>query len=104
MKIFETNVKDNKEHKVVGFQAIIEDSEVDEIYDRLFSPMTNTKDVADVIIDSLLHNYTKAIVADKFIRTKDIRIDVIYHISVVGKNISFDMMLSKNDKIKEVFY
>ena len=96
---------DMKSLNLESYTVSINESMTNKIYNHLFDTMTIVPKTNSAIIDDILNNYIKTVVADEF--TKQIKITKgnIYKISVVthiGGNI--EMMLSMHDKLNEIFY
>jgi hypothetical protein len=104
MKIIKSGAVDNKHHKVILYNAIIDEEEMTTIFDRLFKPLSAMDKVANTIKDSILQDYIKTCVANEFLTRVEIDRSQIYKITVNSKLLDFDMMLSLHDKLDEVYY
>ncbi len=96
---------DNKQLKLESYIVRIDKTTSTEVYEKLFKDIPITAETHPAIIDSLLDNYIKLIVANEFKKFKKIIESEIYKITIVthlGSNI--EMMLSKHDKVKLIMF
>lgn len=96
---------DNKSLKLESYTVAINEVEVSKIYHHLFNTIDIVNKANTVIIDDILNNYIKTLVADAFIKQIKITKGNIYKITVVTHlGGTIEMMLSLHDKLNEIFY
>lgn len=96
---------DKKSLKLESYNVSVNEIETANIYSKLFDGLEITPKVNNAIIDDILNNYIKTIVANEFIKQITITKGMIYKITIVthlGNTI--EMMLSLHDKLNEIFY
>lgn len=96
---------DKKSLKLESYTVAVNEADSAKIYNLLFGTVEIASKANSSIIDDILNNYIKTIVADEFIKQVKITKGNIYKITIVthlGGNI--EMMLSLHDKLNEIFY
>lgn len=91
--------------KLESYTVVVNEAESSKIYHHLFGNIEIASKTNSAIIDDILNNYIKTIVANEFVKQIKITKGNIYKITVVthlGGNI--EMMLSMHDKLNEIFY
>ena len=104
MLLSKSGVSDHKHHNVDLYTIIIDDVELNWIYNKLFGELENMSNVSITIKDTLLISYIKTYVANTFMEKVTLERGKIYKISIKAKEIDIDMMISLHDKLNEVFY
>ncbi len=96
---------DKKSLNLESYTVSVNEELSSKIYNHLFNTIDIIPKTNNAIIDDILNNYIKTVVADEFIKQIKITKGNIYKITIVthlGGNI--EMMLSMHDKLNEIFY
>ena len=104
MILSKSGVSDHKQHSVDLYTMIIDDVELNWIYNKLFGDLDNVTKVSNTIKDNLLTTYIKTYVANTFMEKVTLERGKTYKISIKAKEVDIDMMISLHDKLDEVFY
>ena len=105
MKFKHLPENDKKSLNLESYTVAVNESISNKIYKHLFDTMDIVPKTNSAIIDDILNNYIKSVVADEFIKQIKITKGNIYKNTIVthlGGNI--EMMLSMHDKLNEIFY